>query len=64
LLRVVARTLAAYLDDPLHVAALGPNQTPCHLEVLFIIDLDVKPAGVLDVVIVSTIAADAVCPCT
>ena len=51
LLRVVARALAAYLNDSLHIAPFGTNESPGHLELLVVVNLNVKPASVLDVVI-------------
>jgi len=51
LLLFIRGTLAANLNDALHVAALGPDQPACHLELLFVLNLDVKPARVFDVLI-------------
>jgi len=53
LLVVVARPLAAQLDDPLHVAPLGTNEPSCNLELLIVVDLNVKSAGVLNIIIIS-----------
>jgi len=47
LLILKARALTAQLDDPLHVAALGPDESPRHLELFVVRNLDVKAAGVL-----------------
>lgn len=52
LLIVIAGPLAAHLDDPLHVATLGSNEPPCNLEILVIVDLNVKSAGVLNIIII------------
>jgi len=38
------RILAAQLNDSLHVAALGSNESPGHLELLLVGNLDVKSA--------------------
>jgi hypothetical protein len=55
LLVVIAGALAANLNDALHVAALGPNEATGDLELLVVVNLNVKPAGILYVVIVPTI---------
>lgn len=39
--------LGAIFDDPLHVAALCPDESPRHLELFVVRNLDVKAAGVL-----------------
>ena len=52
LLVVVAGALAADLDDALHVAALGADEPPSHLEVLIVVDLNVEAARVLYVIVV------------
>mmetsp|Transcript_14693 Transcript_14693/g.10594 ORF Transcript_14693/g.10594 Transcript_14693/m.10594 type:complete len:252 (-) Transcript_14693:706-1461(-) len=46
---VVAGALATDFDNSLHVATLGPNEPPSHLELLVIINLDVKTTRVLHV---------------
>ena len=48
---VIADAFAADLDNPLHVAALRTNQAPCYLKLLVVVNLNVKSAGVLDVLI-------------
>lgn len=54
LLVVIAGTLAANFDDPLHVTALSTDKSPCYLELLVVVDLDIKPACVLDIIIISS----------
>ena len=51
LLLLEGSALAADLDHALHVAALGADEPACHLELFFVLDLDVEPAGVLDVLV-------------
>ena len=51
LLRLKVATLATNLDDSLHIAAFGPDESPCHLELTVVIYLDIKSASVLHVVI-------------
>ena len=47
------RSLAANLDDTLHVAPLRPNQPASNLKFLVVINLNVKSTRVFDVVILS-----------
>lgn len=46
------RVLRAVLNDLLHVAALRPNESARHLELLVVGDLDVKSARILDCLVV------------
>lgn len=39
----------ALLDDSFHVGALAADYSSCHLELLFVVDLDVIPASILNV---------------
>lgn len=41
------RVFAARLNDSLHVTPFCPDQSPCHLELFIVRDLDVEPAGIL-----------------
>ena len=47
------RPLAADLNDALHVAALCSNQSASHLKLLVVVNLNVKPTSVFDVVILT-----------
>lgn len=40
--------MAALFDDSLHIGTLTANDSPCNLELLLIVNLDVEPAGVFD----------------
>ena len=53
LVLVIVRALAAYLDDPLHVASLCPDKPPCNLELLVILNLNIKPTRVFNIFILS-----------
>jgi hypothetical protein len=44
-----AKLLGALSDDPLHVGTLVADYSPGYLEFWFVINLDIKPASVLDV---------------
>lgn len=44
---------AALLDYSFHVGAFAADDSSCHLKFLFVIDLDVVPACVLDVLLVA-----------
>lgn len=46
---LVIETLAALLDDSLHVGPLASDYSSRNLELLFVVDLNVIPAGVFDV---------------
>ena len=42
------RIAAAHLDDSLHIDTLGSDQSSGDLEILIVLDLNVKPTGVFD----------------
>lgn len=44
------RIFGADFDDPLHVAPLGSDETSSDLEVLFVVDLNIKTTCILDCV--------------
>ena len=48
---IIAGPLAANFNDSFHVASFGSNESPCHLKFLVIFNLNVKPAGILNVLI-------------
>ena len=43
--------MVAFLNNPLHVRALGSNNAPRHLKLVFIHNLDVVPASKLDILL-------------
>jgi len=47
-IRRLWRIAAAHLDDSLHVHALGSDQSSGDLEILIVLDLNIKPTGILD----------------
>lgn len=48
--------LRTVFDDTLHVAPLRTDETPRHLELFVVGDLDVEPTGVLDGGVVHVVA--------
>ncbi len=49
------RSLAANLNDPLHVASFCSNQPSCYLELLVIVNLYIKSAGIFDIVLLTVL---------
>jgi hypothetical protein len=52
LLVVVTRAFAAYLYNALHVAALCSNEATSNLKLLIVVNLYIKSAGILNIVII------------
>ena len=46
---VIVSSLAADFNDPLHIAALGSDQSSGNLKLFVVVNLDVKPASVFDI---------------
>ena len=46
-LHTTRRVFRTHLYNTLHVAPFRPDESPRYLEVLFVLDLNVKPASIL-----------------
>jgi hypothetical protein len=51
LVLIIVGAFAAYLDDPLHVASLCPDKPPRNLELLVILNLNIKTTRVFNIFI-------------
>lgn len=52
---IITSTLAANFNDPFHIATFSPNQSPSNLEFFIILNLHIKSASVLNILILSLI---------
>lgn len=63
LLVIVAGALATDLNDSLHVASLCADEPPRNLKLLVIVNLNVEPAGILNVIILIIVRVATAAPC-